>query len=749
MLGAMMRWLFFGTLLLSLTACGDDDVGPSVDAGLDSGAPSDGGGDAGHDARTIVDREVGFDSRPSNPDCVAPPRPASSAFALRVEPAFPALAVAQPIQVLQRAGEYYVVEREGRVLAFTSADGSGARAFLDIGDAVRADGEGGLLAIAFHPEWEENGELFASYTTRIDGVFHSRISRFTREGDVVPAASEEVILEVRQPYTNHNGGWIGFDPTSASSELYISFGDGGDGGDPDGNGQNRNTLLGAILRIDVDPAEGEAPYAIPTDNPFAAGGRYPGEGAAEIFAWGLRNPWRVSFDRETGDLWAGDVGQGVVEEIDLIENGGNYGWNVREGDRCYAAAECSDEFVEPEAVYERGDGRSVTGGYVYRGNAIPTLTGVYLYADYASGRLFGLVPDPETGDPVHTRLLETGISPAGFGEDEAGELYLCDLGAGIYRIASDDTPPSDDFPALLSETGCMDAADPSRPGPALIPYAPTATLWSDGATKERWFAIPDETEITVDAEGDFVFPTGTVLVKQFRQAGRLVETRLYLLHPDGTWGGYTYVWNEAQDDATLTLGGARVQVNAETEWLVPTQGQCQQCHTGAAGRSLGLEMAQLDADFVYPGDGEIRVRANQLDTLVGVGLVSLGDTPPEIAALPAYDDETTPLADRARGYLHSNCSNCHRPDGPGRGDIDLRSTAPLADLGCDRAPQLGSLGLEDARVVSAGSAASSVLSLRMHVLGADRMPAVGSYVVDPDGTSLIDAWIDSLAGCAE
>ena len=731
---------------LLLLGCGDDtssaDDAGAPDAAVDGGA--DAGVDAGFDAGLIVDREVGLSARPSNTSCVAPEPPPASSYALRVEPAFSALETSQPIQLLQRDGRFYIVERPGRVLTFTSVDGSGATVLLDISERVSTSGEGGLLAMALHPDFASNGELFLSYTTDAGG-FRSRISRFRASSAAdVPADSEEILLELAQPYTNHNGGWIGFDPTSSSGELYIGFGDGGSGGDPLGSGQDTTTLLGAVLRIDVDGGE---PYGIPTDNPFAAGGRFPGEGALEIYAWGVRNPWRMSFDRATGELWAGDVGQNIVEEIDLIESGGNYGWNVREGDRCYEAASCAEDFVEPAAVYLRDDGASVTGGFVYRGAAIPALAGVYLYADFSSGRLFGLVPDPESGDPVHTRLLETGLNPAGFGAYESGELSLLDLGAGIYRLATDSDPSPSTFPNQLSETGCMDASDPSLPGPGLIPFAPQATLWSDGATKERWLALPEGAQITVDDEGDFVFPIGTVLIKQFRLAGRLLETRLYLRHPSGTWGGYTYVWDETGTDATLELAGTRIELG-DSAWLVPSQAQCQQCHSAAAGRSLGLELAQLNGDFVYPEDADgLRPRANQLRTLVAMGALELADDPAELDALPLYDDESAPIEARARGYLHINCSGCHRPSGPGRGGLDLRYFASPADLGCDRVPQLGAFGVDEARVFAPGDAARSIASVRMHALDSGRMPPVGSEALDVEGSALVDAWIDALSSC--
>jgi len=234
---------------------------------------------------------------------------------------------------------------------------------------------------------------------------------------------------VDQPFLNHNGGQIAFGPDGL---LYVGLGDGGSGGDPLGHAQDTSTLLGSILRIDVDRG---TPYAVPPDNPFAAGGGRP-----EIFAWGLRNPWRWSFDRETGELWCGDVGQNRWEEVDRIRRGGNYGWNVREGAHCFASAECdSAGLIEPVAEYSHDEGCSITGGYVYRGATLPQISGAYVYGDFCSGRIWGLFS--AGGGALAPRLLaESGLQISSFAEDHDGELYVVDYGGGIHRLASAPEP---------------------------------------------------------------------------------------------------------------------------------------------------------------------------------------------------------------------------------------------------------------------------------------------------------------------
>lgn len=352
------------------------------------------------------------------------------AESLALEPAFGTLTFKRPLLLLPApSGEaWYVVEQRGIVSRVAPGPKGPERSvFADIRDRVD-DGpnEAGLLGMALHPRFAENRKVYLSYTAH-GAPLISRISEFTSPdgGRTLDPASERIVLALDQPYSNHNGGNIIFGPDGM---LYIGFGDGGSGGDPHGNGQNLDTLLGKLLRIDVD---GGTPYAIPPDNPFATG-----DGRPEIYASGLRNPWRWSFDRETGALWLADVGQDKWEEIDLIVRGGNYGWNLREGAHCFKHRECSAEgLIDPVVEYGHDDGCSATGGYVYRGHAIPALRGIYLYADYCSGKIWGLFPKSGGGLEPPRLLLETGLRIASFGQGADGELYVLDHGGGrVYRL---------------------------------------------------------------------------------------------------------------------------------------------------------------------------------------------------------------------------------------------------------------------------------------------------------------------------
>jgi glucose/arabinose dehydrogenase len=336
----------------------------------------------------------------------------------------------QPVQVVapdDGSDRLFVVEQTGRIRIVR--DGQVVPdPFLDISDLVDCCGERGLLSVAFHPNYADNGLFFVNYTDTDGDTMVARYHVSADDPDLADPASAETVLTVDQPASNHNGGLLLFGPNDGY--LYIGFGDGGGGNGQ--NGQDPSTLLGKMLRIDVDGTSDDRPYAIPPDNPFIG---QPGA-RPEIWALGLRNPWRFSFDRATGDLWIGDVGSGTYEEINYqpatSSGGENYGWNLIEGTDCRAEDGC-DDLIAPVAGFDHGDGCVVTGGYVYRGATITMLDGTYLFADYCSGKVWGLVQD---GDDGWTALgpVETGLRISSFGEDLAGELYLTDLQGAVYRL---------------------------------------------------------------------------------------------------------------------------------------------------------------------------------------------------------------------------------------------------------------------------------------------------------------------------
>ncbi len=352
-----------------------------------------------------------------------------------LEDAFPALSFDRPVD-LQHAGDgsnrLFVVEQAGMIYVFANESTvPSASLFLDIKGKVNDEGnEEGLLGLAFHPSYRTNGYFYLNYTAA--SPRRTVISRFTvsqTDANAADPNSELILMEFAQPFSNHNGGQIAFGP---DGYLYIATGDGGSGGDPQNNSQNRASLLGKILRIDVDAPSAGKNYGIPADNPYVnndAGFR------EEIWAYGLRNPWRFSFDPVTGRLWTADVGQNRFEEIDIIERGGNYGWRIMEGFACYNPSSGCDTtgLVKPLVTYERSLGVSVTGGHVYRGSSVPELTGLYLYADFVSGRLWSLLYEGP-GKVTNTLLLSTGQNISSFGVDEFQETYICTFGGSILKF---------------------------------------------------------------------------------------------------------------------------------------------------------------------------------------------------------------------------------------------------------------------------------------------------------------------------
>ncbi len=653
------------------------------------------------------------------------------------------------------ASRWFVVEQDGLIRGFANnAAVAVTQDFLDIRPRVEFSGEAGLLGLAFPPDFPADPRAFVNYSSLAGSQLRSITSEFTSPdgGLTLNPNSERVLLTVNKPASNHNGGNIAFGPDGF---LYIGLGDGGGGGDPQENGQNPMRLLGKMLRIDVDSAQ--LPYGIPSDNPFAGTPRCNAGGTGaqncpEIYALGLRNPWRWSFDRQTGELWLGDVGQSSFEEIDVIQRGGNYGWDIREGAHCFEPSSgCQTAgLIDPVAEYGRSTGFSITGGFVYRGPQMTGLAGRYIFGDFG-GMIASLTPGAG-GTYSVTPMVGNGETPTGasgplqvsaFGEANDGELYVLDYGLGhIRRLDFGGGGGGDNVPQQLSQTGCINTSSAGAPPLlSLIPYRPNAAFWSDGADKDRWIGLPNGLNIAVQGSGDWEPPNGTVLVKHFRVGNQLVETRLFMRHPDGAWAGYTYQWNPAQTEAMRVTGGGTVNVGNQT-WIFPSEAQCMQCHTQAAGFSLGLETPQQNGMHSYPQTGRT---ANQITTLNAVNVLS----PPVAANPPAYADPSDTgqsLAARARSYLHTNCANCHRPGGLTGVSLDLRHDTPLPQTGaCDVAPSRGDLGIMDARIIAPGDDARSVLLARMARRNdPDMMPPIASNVRDAGGEALIGAWIDSL-----
>jgi len=341
-------------------------------------------------------------------------------------------------------------------------------------------------------------------------------------------------------------------------------------------------------------------------------------------------------------------------------------------------------------------------------------------------------------------IAMSGLRISSFGQTLDGEIYVLGLTNGqIHKLVPMGTPMPDTFPRLLSQTGCFDPMDVKKPGAMLIPYDLNAPLWSDAAEKERFFAIPDGTTITVAGDGDFDFPNRSVLVKTFWLAGKRIETRLFMRHSDGLWAGYSYEWRDDESEADLLPAGKSKLIGSQT-WQYPSRAQCMTCHTESAGRTLGPELAQLNRDLVWPRN----VIANQLETYAAIGLLAAPLSMP-VATLPRLEapEGTGPLDARARAYLHSNCSGCHR-NGMGQGPQDFRFSLPLMQMNvCNTMPLNGTTGVAGARLMVPGNPALSLISIRMKAENTYRMPSLGTSVVHQSGTALIDQWIQSVTTC--
>jgi len=344
------------------------------------------------------------------------------------------------------SGRLFIVEQAGRILIFQNGSLLNTP-FLDIQSRVSSGGETGLLSVAFHPNYRNNRRFFVNYTDRRPNL-KTIIAEYQASASAPNKAdsTERVILTIDQPFDNHNGGQLQFGP---DGYLYIGMGDGGSGGDPLGNGQNKNSLLGKILRVDID---GSSPYVVPADNPFVGA-----SGADEIWAFGLRNPWRLSFDRANGRLFAGDVGQNSYEEIDIIERAGNYGWNSMEASHCFSPSSgCNTAGLKlPISEYDHSLGSSVTGGYVYRGKLYPQLSGAYIFGDFGSSRIWALT-ETNRGTWTRAALLQPGFNISSFGEDEGGEIYVVNYGGSIHRIRATSPPPNADNRILISSSARSD-----------------------------------------------------------------------------------------------------------------------------------------------------------------------------------------------------------------------------------------------------------------------------------------------------
>lgn len=708
----------------------------------------------------------------------------SPVYGYSTERAFGTLSFNDPVAIVSPPGEsnrLFVVEQAGRIGVITNLANPNRTVFLDISSRVNAGGEEGLLGLAFHPGYSTNGYFYVFYTLYTNaaagaGSRHDRLARFARSPsnpNRALADSEVVLISQRDEASNHNGGDLHFGP---DGYLYVALGDEGGGNDSWNNSQRIDKdFFAGILRIDVDELPGNlAPnphpastghYAIPSDNPFVGATSFNGQTISpskvrtEFWAVGLRNPWRIFFDRPTGRLYCADVGQNAWEEIDIITKGGNYGWAYREG--LHAGPKSPPggfTSLTPILEYPHGSGSmagfSVTGGVVYRGNRIAELNGSYVFGDYVSGNIWATRYDGSKASPMERLTGETGISA--FGIDPAnGDILMADLGEDTIKRLVYRTLSSPQLPPTLADTGAFADLLALTPNPGIVPYEVNVPFWSDNAMKSRWFSVPAlNSKITFRAATNWTFPAGTVWIKQFDleltpgvpASRRRIETRFLVRDTTATGVyGVTYRWDDLQTNAWLVPEQGMEDMFTIQEgnmtrsqtWRYPSRSQCLACHTAPAGRALGFNTSQLNRDCDFEGtvDNQIRALNNSGYFLNAVSNIN------QLPRLAAAADESVSVEYRVRSYLMANCAQCHQPGGSGLGFFDTRIYNPLSALNLIQGNLNNQGGDDSNRVITPGSAARSMLLTRISAEGPGRMPPLASSVLDTQAIALVSRWI--------
>jgi uncharacterized repeat protein (TIGR03806 family) len=740
---------------------------------------------------------------------------ASASVNYQVENAFPNLTFIDPVDMVELPGgkEFLVLGLQGHLWKIANnAATTGKRLVLDISKQTVVDTDGGMLGIVLHPEYGKANSVNAGYVyifyryTPVDGTDgtgpkvngYMRLSRFTLApgANTINPNSEYVLMQVFDRNDWHNGGDMFFGPDGF---LYLAIGDEGSGNDAYGVTQQIDKyLFGGVLRIDVDrrggsishpirrqpqnagtppsgwPSSFTQGYYIPNDNPWldAGGGKLE-----EFYAIGARSPHRMTYDPPTGDIWIGDIGQGAKEEVSIVRKGENLQWPFREGDQTGPKARPATLIGKekpPIHAYDRTVGRAVIGGFVYRGSRYPELKDEYLFGDHETQNVWTL---KRTGSnsgtvefllhvPVHGSGSKDGISS--FFVDSDDYIYILDLfatgqdGGVIRKLVREGGVP--DPPEKLSDLGAFVNLQTLEPAPGIIPYDVNTPLWTDGAAKNRWIALPNNgshnsaaEQIKFDAEGNWKFPAGTVLIKHFglpnnaRNPDQIVkmETRFLVFTTDGAYG-LTYKWNDAGTEAYLidvdeavsrniTMWDANGNTSTQ-RWDYPTRQQCMQCHGSVAGYALGVKTRQLNKDLRYPSG----ITANQLETWNHLGMFQqdIGDPGDYPVSAPIGDTKSSE-AMRVRSYMDANCSYCHRPNGV-EGAFDGRSAVSLYDQALINTAVVSHASPAGAKIVVPGHASSSELWRRDRSTGPEKMPPLGRQVVDQTYINVLTSWINGL-----
>ena len=617
-----------------------------------------------------------------------------------------------------------------------------------------------IYGLEFHPDFAQNGwvYLFSNGPTG-QAERQNRVSRVTVTRDASggvrwDADSEQTVIEWRS--MGHDGGDLVF---GKDRMLYITSGDGTSDSDNWLSAQDVTNLLGGVLRIDVDHPTAERPYSIPADNPFL---ELP-QARGELWAIGLRNPWRMSMDAVTGQIWVGNNGQDLWETAHLLGRGENYGWSVYEGSHpFYAHRQIGPGTLTlPTFEHHHGEARSLTGGIVYYGDLLPDLRGHYIYGDYSTGKIWAGRHD---GKKVvsHREIADTSIQIAGFSNPHRVELAIVDHAGGLYRLEPNPDSRSPEslpvFPKKLSETGLFTSTAAHEVAPGVIPYSVISPAWNDGAEAERFLAVPGQQQIEYASSRGWKFPDGAVIVQTLtidqliagQPTKQRLETRL-LVRQQGEWTGYSYQWNESQDDATLVdREGADLALEvlqpdgttAKQNWRIPSRAECMACHSRAVNYVLGLTELQINRSHRYGA-----IEDQQLRTLDHIGLFTkrLSKQPDQLTKLVDPHDASQPLELRVKAYLHTNCSSCHVAAGGGNARMELEYATAMDKMQIvAHYPQHETFGLSQPRIIAPGDPEQSVMLARLSRRGGGQMPPLVSQRVDSQAVELFRQWIASL-----
>ena len=633
------------------------------------------------------------------------------------------------------------------------------------------------FSICFHPEFAKNGYAYIGWNDRVNCY----ITRYTVAREAPFGIDPKSRLDIIHWASNgHNGVAVTF---GLDEMLYITSGDGTSDSDTNIKGQGLDHLLSKVLRINVDKPDADRPYSVPKDNPFVGQENV----RPETWAYGFRNPWRMTTDPVKGHIWVGNNGQDLWEQIYLVQRGANYGWSVYEGGHpFYLERKLGPTPVsKPTFDHPHSEARSLTGGVVYYGKKLPMLHGAYLYGDYSTGKIWAAKVEGDNKVVWHKEVADSALAISAFALDGNGELLILDhrKDGGLYALVPNEAKQNQEFPKRLSDTGLFQSVDKHKLHAGAIPYSVNAPLWSDGALKERYLVLPSEgAKINPKANRGWGLPDGTVAVKSFalethannKASKRWIETRL-LLREEGEWVGYSYAWNDKGTGATLVDKTGRDAVfevvdadgsKRQQKWRFPSRSECMVCHSRAAVYLLGLSTAQFNKVHDY-GD----IKAEQLRVLDYLGvlnaplepkkkgektddaakskaafLAKLGTKPPEkLQKLVNPYDSKRDLNARARSYLHANCAQCHVEAGGGNAQMNLEFRTTGEKFGViDAKPLHDKFGIKAARIVAPGDPDRSVLLHRVNKRGSGQMPQLATFNVDQQAVELLREWIVNM-----